>query len=573
MYNTNKNNITTDSRVLNYLILTLKIEKLSKILNIAHNLDKIIRALYNISSNSIQLNELLDIINTIKKLNLIDNETILNTYITKLFARNKTKSLSLKTILYDDYTELTYTQDKMVCNINLDSSICKDINENVIIKCIEILKLVCSGVYNNDDGKGTAKQNTRKNINDTITNIHTSCDEIIVKLKPMITNAKYVFGMEIYDDHITELYNKITEIVTEISYLVPKQLKDLKDTRLNHRNNLFIALSSIGYINTKLLQNNINNNLYLNIKLKILEIYKTSKQSFPISNDFSQLNSLFTKIYKFQEDKDIFDIDTNYADEYNTTFITTIAQNTAKSTGNTNIVPWSYPLFNNKSDDTTIYKNIILKIIEYIINEITKKAKALFQKINIPDTSYKILAQHEGDSFETLIKYNQTNLTEIVKILEALNPYCTFNGVGDITKGVGAGAINYNDKIFGNLINKLLNKLALLETDNTFTYRYIYELFKYYIFTQHYNKNYIVLNISSKLYSDTDIKNISIFNFVDNIYDKTFNDGKYGKNSLTQDIANIITLFAIKDRNIPTNKNLNELLKFKAGTRFIIIYT
>ena len=137
-------------------------------------------------------------------------------------------------------------------------------------------------------------------------------------------------------------------------------------------------------------------------------------------------------------------------------------------------------------------------------------------------------------------------------MLSTLKTYCSIDTNG-ITTTTSAVNININDNIFGNLINNLINKLANMQNIKIFIYKYIYELFRNYIYTQHIKDIYIVLNYVLKIDIDIDIeKNTGIYNVLINFI-KT-NNATIGFQQLNTTVTT------------PNNLNIDDLQTFDEKT-------
>ena len=332
-------------------------------------------------------------------------------------------------------------------------------------------------------------------INKKIIEEHTNLDTIINDIIQKRDNTLTPLSI---DDK--ELLSKIIDIIKDIKNLLPIQLKDKYiSNSVNHRNNLFIALSSLGFINTNLLQFNIKNNKYLNIKLNILEDNNSFKKQE--KDKITNLTANYETIYTIYKEKDILDI-TEISDTSGFNINTYIYKTLLKSTQPPFNVIWAYPLFNNAITTNKL-------IIKDFINEYMVKAKQncidlneigkLISDLKTKQIQYETIDEKPYNNskmlFDEINNFTKQCIEDTQNILIHLkNIYnITFTDTGSATTPpTPPTPLNINDNTFGNLINNLMNNLANLKNIKDFIYKYIYEIFKYYILTQHTDDNFMV---------------------------------------------------------------------------------
>ena len=409
--------------------------------------------------------------------------------------------------MYYNCNTITYDGTKNVSTVKTENSL----NGTITINAIQLFNthknnIASIAIYINNH-----IETIKKSLNDIGKIFNTSTITDYATIQTSITNTHNIFKIII--DEINkknnsntayekELLEKICDIVKNINNLLPMSLNNKNINKgLNHRNNLFIAGSALSYINTNLLQYNINNDTYINIKLKILNQYTTpsSKNITELIDIYKKINYVYTRAdTNLLSIEDVVDTNIFKIDNYN------YISPTIKKPENSQ---WGYPLF---SSNNKIQKTILIDFIVFIKTKIPP-LKAI-EPPNITPSPYVIIDTSNSNNL-IIITFAKEQITETKNMLSTLKTYCTINTSGIINL---IPAVNINDNIFGNLINNLINKLANMQNIKIFIYKYIYELFRNYIYTQHIKDTYIVLNDVLNIDIDIEKINTGIYNVLIN---------------------------------------------------------
>ena len=133
--------------------------------------------------------------------------------------------------------------------------------------------------------------------------------------------------------------------------------------------------------------------------------------------------------------------------------------------------------------------NSLEKISKSIVNLNLKKNKNTSYVTDIKYSNSKSL-------FDVINNFITQCIEDTQKIFTHLATYITINNDGNVNivapPPPPPPPLDINDNTFGNLINNLMNNLANMKNIRDFIFKYIYEIFKYYVLIQHTDNNFIV---------------------------------------------------------------------------------